>query len=249
VAAANVLAATRPPETNWYRPTSADDADSERAWNSSILGTFDPWTKEKVTILAQFQTFQIEGKEAEGKSSLKDASGNEQKVTYAPITLTHPQTGLRLEWGNWAVAWAGGTAKLESAGKSMEAGFNEVTLSRGFGATVLYDFGLPDVRIGISWPEIYLRAGWSSELRDVSPEIQSMTFVTAAAGVSFLGLRVTAGDLFFGEIRVGHFGAHAISRQVTYQPVVANGDKQDDYAIQTGTTFDWLPTFRIGIAL
>jgi hypothetical protein len=249
LAPAPAPAATRPPETYWYRPTKADDADSERSWNSSILGGFDPWTKQKVTILAQLQTLEIQGKEVSVKLKDPAGSGDELDVTFGPLKLTHPQTGVRVEWGNWSLAYASGNATFSSREMSGTTGFTEIMISRAIGATVLYDFGIPDVRIGISWPELYLRGGWSDEAKDPAPGIKSASLVSAGIGVSWIGFRVTAGDLLFGEVRVGHFGYHAIARQMTIGGVGPNGSDQDVFAVQPGMTNDWLPTFRIGIAL
>jgi hypothetical protein len=241
----------RPPETFWYRPSQPEDADAIRPWNSSILGAFDPWTKEKITLLAQKQTLRLEGGRTRGTNRFTDSAGNESRYWYEPVRLTQDQFGPRLEWGNWSVSWAQGRATFTetTTGRSTSARFNEITIARGFGATVLYDFGIPDVRIGVSWPEIYLRGGWSDEVTNVSSTIAKMSFTEGAIGVSFVGLRLTVGDLLFAEARIGHWGFHAIGRAVTYRGTDPSAGNQEDTVVQEGRTLDWLPTFRVGLAL
>jgi hypothetical protein len=240
--------APRAPETFWYRPT--DEADTLRPWNSSILGAFDPWTRERVTIVAQKQTLRLEGKSATGNVDLKDSQGNGSKVSYAPITLEQDQLAPRLEWGNWSIAWAHGSATLREAGaaRSLSTSYDEVTISRGFGGWA-YDFGIPDIRLGISWPELFLRGGVSGELKNVSPLISKMQLYSLGLGLSLVGLRVTIGDVIVAEVRTGLLGVHSIGRNVTYRATSSGGSTQDDVVVQSGTTRDWFPTFRLGIAL
>lgn len=240
----------RPPETFWHRPTEPEDADSIRPWNSTILGSFDPWTDDKITLLGQYEPLVMKGTRTRGTTSLPDGAGGEARRWYEAVRLTGPSLAIRLEWGEWSLAYAGGTAKVSEpdTGYSASAPYRQVTLARALGATVIHDFGVPDIRIGIAWPELFFRGGWSEDVKAPSAGIQRLSFMTAAAGVSFLGIRLTVGDLLFAEVRAGSWSVQAVGRNVTAVDLATGATKKDS-VYQQSSGVEWTPTIRLGMAL
>lgn len=240
---------SQPPRVEWYAPVPADQADASLIWNRSILGGFDPWTKRKVTLLAQHHGLELALPAAEGMNEYGD-EGFEEKISYPSSSFSGSFPGVRLEIGNWALAVATATGKLtwdasDETGPSFttQATTYEAIISRGFGAWAFFDGSGADVRVGLSWPELYVRLLYGQ----YEPEIldgEMMDFGIAGAGISLLGLRVTVGDLFFAEVRAGDFSIHSA---VSY--VRLGGDEDPDVLVQTRTGFDLRPMLRVGLAL
>jgi hypothetical protein len=244
-------------QVDWYVPTQIADADASLSWNSSVLGGFDPWTKKKVTLLFQYHSLALDLPEAEGMMDLERGDGTKGTRQYPGGAYEASYPGVRLENGNWSIAFApaNGTIRwntVQDLGRplEMQAKTYEAIIARGFGAWAVLDTA-SDIRLGFSWPELYVRLVYGKfELDQV---FESVHFGIAGAGVSLLGIRMTIGDLLFAEVRAGDY---SINTGVSFmkfaqQPGAPSGaDAEDDILIQkVSPKFELRPMFRIGFAL
>jgi hypothetical protein len=236
-----------PSRADWYIPQDLDVADGNLDWNSSILGGFDPWTKQKVTILFQSQALDLTFPGAQGMVEYDQPDGTTAKRDYPDARFSGSYPGVRLEWGNWSLAFATATGTLDWGADDVGNPRIERTktyqamIARGFGAWQLVDTA-GDLRIGISWPELFLRVVYGEY--DADPALPSVQQAIVGAGVSLLGVRATFGDLLFAEVRAGEWAYHASGAQIDLRD---GTDK--DVLVQSGGAFALRPTFRIGIVL
>ncbi len=236
-----------PPRISWYAPTKREDSDAARGWNSSILGEFDPWTKDKVTVLFQFQSLELTLPKAKGMTEYDQPDGTKAKFEYPESHYTASYPGVRLEYGNWSIAAATANGKIRWGTDDLGNPFTltaktyEAIISRGFGAWAILDTA-SDVRLGISWPELYVRLAYGK----FKPEdmVGGVTHVLAGAGVSILGIRLTVGDLLFAEVRAGDYSIHS-----ALSVIDRGGDEDKDLLLQSVHGFELRPTFRVGLAL
>ncbi len=234
------------PQTDWYVPKEIAAADKALNWNTSLLGGFDPWTKQKVTVLFQLQALELGFPGASGMTKYPQGDGIEDAANeYPDTTFSGDYRGVRLEWGNWSIAGAVADGKLDWAGVDdsgnpirMSGKTYQAIISRGFGAWAVIDTA-SDIRIGFSWPELYVRLLYG----EFEPGIvKSVKYGIAGAGVSLLGIRVTVGDLLFAEVRAGDYAIHAAVTQIDFGEEGVDAD----IIIQDAKAFSLRPTFRVG---
>jgi hypothetical protein len=235
---------------DWYRPPKLEDADANLAWNRSIFGAFDPWTKQKVTVLFQYHEFALALPATKGINKLPRKDGSEAEAPYPAGRFSASYQGARIEIGNWSLAAATGSGTLHwdagpETGRAadMRATSYEAIIARGLGASALFDFGSADVRIGIAWPELYVRLVYAS-LRPALLSGKDMNFGIAGAGVSLIGVRMTIGDALFAEARAGDLAAQAAVSQLP-----ATASRKSDVFHQERAGFELRPVFRVGLAL
>lgn len=235
---------------DWYRPARLDEADANLSWNRSIFGRFDPWTKEKVTFLFQYHSLSLSLPAEEGMTEYEELDGEPASISYPSGRFSASYPGIRVENGNWSLAFAvaNGTLRWDEGEETgpafdMRATTYEAIIARGFGAWAVFDAGRPDLRIGIAWPEIYLRLVYG-KFRPEILEGRALEYGIVGAGVSLLGLRATFADVFFAEVRAGDL---SFDQSVSYVDV--GEDEDQDILLQSRSGFELRPMLRIGFAL
>lgn len=241
----------------WYQPGKGRIPDAELPWNSSILGAFDPWTSAKITLLGTLEPLAFTVEKGNGLVAFDQPDGSTSTMEYASVQGSGTFMGARFEWGDWSATYATGTTELVlgnelGGGATLSGSAMQVTIATGFGAWAIHDFGSPDVRIGISWPELQARTTlFGSTYSDAAAGIDQADFIATTLACSFLGLRVTVGDLLFAELRAGRMDATVLYTKVQYAPANPGESAQTDHVVQLGFTERpvWTPSFRLGIAL
>lgn len=244
-----VPAAAAGQRIDWYRPARLEEADPNLSWNRSIFGRFDPWTKEKVTFLFQYHALSLSLPAEEGMTEY-EGDGEPESIAYPSGRFSATYPGIRVENGNWSLAFAvaNGTLRWDEGEETgpafdMRATTYEAIIARGFGAWAVFDAGRPDFRIGIAWPEIYLRLVYG-KFRPELLEGRALEHGIVGAGVSLLGLRATFADVFFAELRAGDV---SFNQAVSYVDV--GEDEDEDVLLQSRAGFELRPMLRIGFAL
>ncbi len=240
------------PAVAWYRPTSDGETDASLPWNTA-LGPFDPWTRAKVALLFEVQTYQIGFEQ-------KPLAGSQDGTTYTGGTFRSTTRGGRLEWGNWGVSFAAGRGTLGwdatpslayEAGVSLDMDLLTGRISRSFGAWAPFDFGRSDVRIGLALPEVYLRGSYATAKKGAAVSAargpamlpSDARWLGFQLGLSLLGTRLTAGDSIYLEARLGEVHVQAVA----WEAAAYGASKRVQFA-QWGWGWEFKPTFRAGLA-
>jgi len=233
------------PQVAWYVPRARDAEDAELPWNRSVFGAFDPWTNDKLTVLYEHQG--ISGRFLKGKSVDDGGSSGGGISDWPSGNVKATLDGVRLELGRLGLAYMQGRGDIRwdfsTGAQQLDVNVQGGEITWSFGAWAFADFAGPDIRLGLAWPELFLR-GQFGQRRDapVSGGQAKVTWAFATAGSSLIGLRATAGDTFFLELRTGD-----LYGLVTYAELVPSGGSKQS-VVHPGYGFSFLPTIRAGFA-
>lgn len=214
-----------PKAPEWYRPLPHD---ALLPWN-----THSTWRSPLTVIALEYSSHSTQFPEE------KSLSGNQSLISPA-MTADRSITALRVRWSFISWMFGQGSAKLTfDGGGSVRVSVNALETAFHPGQMVLHDFGLPDIQLGISYPEPYVGVAWGSSTEGGV----DTTCVFPSLGVRVVGARATFADLGFAELMVGRI-SYDFALFTEKDP--ATGETRD-FPTQGKLSFGLAPTLRIGI--
>ncbi len=221
----------KPHEPSWYLPQSQD---RERPWNSSYWGKYDSWGEPSRAIGVAYRAHSF------GVRSLSSSTSDSSTTIPSDLSLSTSLLGARLEFGpSFAIELGSGTFSGTSGAQTVSTsgfGFGTSVLT---GRMLLWDAGLPDVQVGLLFPELYFTGTYATPDANVS-------VFTGSVGLNAIGVRAMVMDFVKVDLMVLDIGYDFMLQ--TESTSSSSGLSVSDTLSGTGFRFDPLAvTFRASI--